>query len=54
MNEQVFISHSSKDRAWADRFLEFFEKDGIRCWIDKQGIRTGAKYYRAIDAAIKQ
>jgi hypothetical protein len=48
----VFISHSSKDKAIADAVCAALEAAGIRCWIAPRDIRSGQKWPEAIVNAI--
>lgn len=52
MSHDVFISYASEDAATANRIFQFLQGRGIRCWIDKQDLRFGGKYDRAIEQAI--
>lgn len=49
---QVFISHSSKDKAVADAVCESLEDEGIGCWIAPRDISPGTAWAAAIDRAI--
>lgn len=49
---QVFISHSSRDKAVADAVCEGLESEGIRCWIAPRDISPGTAWAAAIDRAI--
>lgn len=48
----VFISHSSKDKAAADATCHALEARGIRCWIAPRDIRPGANWGESILGAI--
>ena len=48
----VFISHSTKDKAIADAVCAALEADRIRCWIAPRDIRPGQKWPEAIVNAI--
>ena len=37
----VFLSHSSKDKPWADMACAVSEREKIRCWIAPRDIRPG-------------
>jgi hypothetical protein len=54
MAHDVFISHSSKDKAMADAICAGLEARGIRCWIAPRDIAPGQNYagqlYKAIEA----
>lgn len=49
----VFISHSSKDKAIADAVCAALEAAKIRCWIAPRDILGGEKWAGAINSAIK-
>jgi hypothetical protein len=48
----VFISHSSKDKAIADAMCASLEGHGIRCWIAPRDITPGLSWSGAIVKAI--
>jgi len=50
----VFVSHSSRDRAVADAACACLESTGLRCWIAHRDIVAGADWGAAIIAAIKR
>lgn len=52
MAHDVFISHSSKDKAIADAVCATLERNRIRCWIAPRDIQPGQEYARAIVDAI--
>jgi uncharacterized protein YjbI with pentapeptide repeats len=47
-----FISHSSKDQAFADRLHADLQNKGVRCWFAPHDLPIGAKIWDAIDEAI--
>jgi len=49
----VFISYSRKDTAVADKIVKAFEKAGITCFIDKQGIGGGLEFPAVLSKAIR-
>jgi hypothetical protein len=49
----VFISHSSKDRAAAEAALAALERAGHRCWIAPRDIVPGQEYGEAIVDGIR-
>ncbi len=53
MAHEVFISHSSKDKAVADAVCASIEASGIRCWIAPRDIRSGQVWAGAIVEAIQ-
>lgn len=48
----VFISHSSKDKAIADKVVKFLEDKGLSCWISSRDIVPGTEWAAAINTAI--
>jgi len=44
----VFVSHSSKDKAQADAVVRRLERSGARCWIAPRDILPGSDYGEAI------
>lgn len=53
MKNDIFISYSRKDSETVDKFVERFEKEGLRVWIDRDGIESGDEYKHVIVEAIK-
>jgi len=53
MANDVFLSHSSADKATAQAVLEGLENQGIRCWIAPRDISAGSEYGQEIVEAIK-
>jgi len=49
----VFISHSSKDKAYADSLCAKLESEGIQCWIAPRNIMPGMEWGAAIIDAIE-
>jgi hypothetical protein len=52
MAHDVFISHSSKDKAVADAVCATLEQQRIRCWIAPRDIGPGAEWGESIVSAI--
>ena len=50
---EVFISHSSKDKAAADAVCHVLEQNRIRCWIAPRDVRGGKAYGAEIIEAIE-
>ena len=48
----VFISHSSKDKAIADQLCNALEAKGLKCWIAPRDIVPGSEWAAAISNAI--
>jgi len=44
MARDVFISHSTKDKAVADIICSNLEKNGVRCWIAPRDVMPGKSY----------
>jgi hypothetical protein len=53
MAHDVFISHSSKDKVYADAVCARLESEGIRCWIAPRDILPGMAWGEAIVEAIE-
>jgi hypothetical protein len=53
MTGHVFISHSEKDKTFAEMLLQALESRGIRCWIAPRDIPPGGSYADAILGAIE-
>lgn len=54
MNElDVFISHSSRDKAIADHICYMLETNGFNCWIAPRNIRPGQLYALEIMRGLK-
>lgn len=45
---RIFLSHSSRDAAIADKICEQLEKNGIKCFIAPRDIRPGKEYAEEI------
>ena len=52
MAHDVFISHSARDKPYADAVCAKLESRGIRCWIAPRDIRAGMDYGTALLEAI--
>ena len=50
----VFISHSSEDKAVAEGLYRYLKDRNIRCWMDSEDILPGQDYAREIAQAIKK
>lgn len=50
----VFISHSSIDKAVADKLCEELEARGLKCWIAPRDIAAGSEWAAAISDAISE
>ncbi|MCL2386144.1 MAG: toll/interleukin-1 receptor domain-containing protein [Defluviitaleaceae bacterium] len=49
----VFISHSTKDKATADKIVASLEQNEVTCWIAPRNISAGVNYGAAITRAIR-
>jgi hypothetical protein len=54
MSGHVFISHSDKDKTFADMLLGALEARGVTCWIAPRDIPPGGSYADAIMRAIEE
>ena len=54
MKRVVFISHSSADKAVAEKVCSFLETNGIVCWIAPRDVTPGKNYGAAILDAIDE
>jgi TIR domain/Pentapeptide repeats (8 copies) len=48
-----FISHSSKDRDFAERLHADLQDKGVRCWFAPHDVAAGKKLHEQIDEAIR-
>lgn len=53
MDSGQFISYSRKDNGIADYVSELLKENGIRYWIDKEGIYSSSNYKELIVDAIE-
>lgn len=44
----VFLSHSSKDKTWADMACAVLEREGCRCWVAPRDIIPGEEWAESI------
>lgn len=49
----VFLSYSSLDQAWVARLKGELESHGIRVWLDRNQIRPGDKFLKALEKGIE-
>jgi hypothetical protein len=54
MNNQVFISHSSKDDDFVKELRAALEGLGVPVWVDSRNLRGGSKLAPEIEEAIEQ
>lgn len=52
MTYDVFLSHSSKDKAVTDAVCNYLESQGISCWVAPRNVRLGESYATEIVRAI--
>ena len=52
--KSVFISHSSKDKAIADKIVESLENVGVSAWIAPRDVPAGSEYGASILKAIRE
>src|SRR5436305_213933 len=52
MRHDVFISHSTKDKVFADAVCAGLERAGVRCWVAPRDILPGANWAKSILEAI--
>src|SRR3954453_2438612 len=51
-SDRVFLSYSSKDKAWADAACTILESNGVRCWVAPRDIVPGTEWGASIIAGI--
>jgi len=54
MAHEVFISHSSKDKPFADAVCAGLESRGVRCWIAPRDVLPGISWSEAIVDAVEE
>ena len=54
MKYDVFVSYSRKDTKIVDEFVNRLESEGVRVWIDRDGVESGDAFKRVIVNAIKE
>jgi hypothetical protein len=53
MAHDVFVSHSVKDKATAEKIVAHLERDSIRCWVAPRDVVPGADWGESIIDAIE-
>lgn len=53
MAHEVFVSHSVKDKATAEKIVAHLERDSIRCWVAPRDVVPGADWGESIIDAIE-
>lgn len=51
---QIFISYARKDQKEVYPIVDMLERNGFKCWIDKNGIESGDQFKRVIISAINE
>jgi hypothetical protein len=51
--DSCFISHSTKDKEFADRLHVDLQDNGVRCWFAPHDIQGGKKIHKRINEAIR-
>jgi hypothetical protein len=51
--KDIFISHSSKEKAIAEELCNYFESNGLSCWIAPRDVRAGEAYSSEIVTGIE-
>jgi TIR domain-containing protein len=54
MAHDVFISHSTRDKAVSDAICAALENDGLRCWVAPRDVQPGRSFAGEITRAIQQ
>ena len=54
MAHDVFISHSTKDKAVSDATCAALENGGIRCWVAPRDVQAGRSFAGEITRAIQE
>jgi hypothetical protein len=52
--KEIFLSHSSRDRKFADRLAETLRRHGIPVWYSRTNIVGAQKWHDEIGAALKR
>src|SRR5436189_5423524 len=53
MQFDAFISHSSRDKLWAEKLKLELDKRGLRAWLADDEIRPGDHFAEALEVAIE-
>ena len=54
MPQEVFLSHASADRAFADRVADVLRRHGIPVWYSPTNILGAQQWHDEIGAALKR
>ena len=49
----VFISHSSADKAWTRRFADSLKHRGLRVWLDEEHMSTGQNWQQQVEKGLR-
>jgi uncharacterized protein YjbI with pentapeptide repeats len=49
-----FISHASKDGAFAERLYTNLQNGGIRCWLASEGLKSSEKFRQRTDGSLRR
>lgn len=49
----VFLSYKSDDHEWVNRLKNALQLRGVRVWLDKDEIRPGDKFVRALESGLE-
>ena len=52
--KQVFLSHASRDRKWADRVAGVLRKHGVAVWYSRSHLRGAQQGQQEIGAALRR
>jgi tetratricopeptide (TPR) repeat protein len=50
----VFLSHSSVDKPWAIQLKDALQRYGVSVWLDRDEIRPGDLFVKALEAGLEQ
>lgn len=53
MLHSVFISYSRRDSSWVDALVRALTRQGVRCWIDREGIPFSVPWRDEVEDAIQ-
>ncbi len=54
MSNEVFLSHSSQDRAFAERLVDVLRRHGIPVWYSRTDIRGSQQWHDEIGRALQR
>ncbi|MDX3454538.1 TIR domain-containing protein [Streptomyces sp. ME02-8801-2C] len=53
MLHHVFISYSRRDSAWVDPLVRGLTENGVKCWIDREGIPFSVPWREEVEDAVQ-